>query len=141
MSNTSHSLDAYVSRIRQDPFAQLLGIQVIDVVPGKAVIQMAVDPKMANFHGTPHGGAIFALADTALALASNSHGIAAVALDVTISYCRPAPVGSQVTAIAVEENLTRNTGLYGITVHGEDGKLIASAKGTVFRTGKPITDK
>lgn len=140
MTNHSDSLDAYVAHIRQDPFAQLLGIQVLNVVPGKAVIQMTVDPKMANFHGTPHGGAIFALADTALALASNSHGISAVALDVSISYCRPAPIGSQVTAIAVEENLTRNTGLYAITIHGEDNKLIASAKGTVFRTGKPIIE-
>lgn len=121
----------------QDAYSKLLGITVIHVGAGEATVTMQLREDMGNIHGTPHGGAVFSLADSALALASNSHGIAAVALDVTISFCRPAPIGSVITATAVEENLTRSTGLYTITVTGADGKLIATARGTVFRTGKP----
>ncbi|MDQ0190323.1 hydroxyphenylacetyl-CoA thioesterase PaaI [Alicyclobacillus cycloheptanicus] len=119
-----------------DPFSKLLGIEVVRVAEGQATVQMRLREDMANVHGTPHGGAVFTLADTALAIASNSHGVAAVALDVTITFCRPAPIGSLLTATAVEDNLTRSTGLYTINITSDTGKLIATARGTVFRTGK-----
>ena len=39
---------------------------------------------MVNFHGSPHGGLIFSLADFAFGGACNGHGEPAVALTVTI---------------------------------------------------------
>jgi acyl-CoA thioesterase len=123
----------FLQKLTAHPFAELLGMEVVEVSPGQASVRMTVRDDMLNAMGTPHGGAVFALADTALAVASNSHGPMAVALDVSITYCRPAPVGAVLTARAVEENLTRSTGLYNITVTSEDGKLIAVARGTVFR--------
>jgi acyl-CoA thioesterase len=123
----------FVQKLTAHPFAELLGMEVVDVAPGVACVRMTVREDMLNAMGTPHGGAVFALADTALAVASNSHGPMAVALDVSITYCRPAPVGAVLTARAVEENLSRNTGLYNITVTSDNGKLIAVARGTVFR--------
>ena len=39
---------------------------------------MTVDARHLNFNGGCHGGAIFALADSAFGLASNSHGPVAV---------------------------------------------------------------
>lgn len=136
--NTPALPDDLRQKISDHPFAQALGIEVVSVREGHAILKMKVRPDMANSQGIPHGGAIFSLADTALALASNAYGTVAVALDVSISYCRPAPIGSIVIATATEENLTRRTGLYALTVETEDGKLVASAKGTVFRTGEPI---
>jgi acyl-CoA thioesterase len=132
-SNNTVAADV-LERVTADPFAQHLGIEVVEVSLGRAVIRMKVQPWMANAMGTPHGGAIFALVDTALAFASNSYGTKAVALDVNITYCRPALIGSTVTATAEQANLTRRTGLYLISAKSEDGKLIASARGTVFRT-------
>ena len=41
---------------------------------------------MGNFHGSPHGGAIFSLADFAFGGACNGHGEPAVALTVTIQF-------------------------------------------------------
>ena len=42
--------------------------------PGRAEVAMTVDARHLNFNGGCHGGAIFALADSAFGLASNSHG-------------------------------------------------------------------
>ncbi|QQE78064.1 hydroxyphenylacetyl-CoA thioesterase PaaI [Alicyclobacillus sp. SO9] len=127
-----------VSEIQLDAFSTLLGMQLIETGEGSARVQMTVRKDMVNPHGTPHGGAIFSLADTALAVASNSHGIEAVALNVNLNYCRPAAVGSVVTAVVTEDNLTKKTGLYSMNVYGSDDKLIASGKGTVYRTGRPF---
>lgn len=121
-----------------DPFSRLLGMELVSVGLGTATVQMTIGPNHVNPHGTPHGGAIFSLADSALAVASNSHGIEAVALDLAVTYCRPAPMGSVVTATCSEINLTKSTGLYDIRVEREDGKLVASLKATVFRTGRPF---
>jgi len=129
---------AVYDAITQHPFAKWLGIEVVDVQLGMGSCQMKLTPETASAHGLPHGGVIFTLADTALALASNSYGETAVALDVTISFCRPAPLGSVVIATATEENRTKRTGLYSIVVVSENGKLIASAKGTVFLTGQSV---
>lgn len=121
-----------------DPYSELLGMEALEVGPGRAVVRMTVRANMINPHGTAHGGSIFSLADTALALASNSHGIEAVALNVNLTYCRPGLADTCLTAVVTEENLTRSTGMYKIEVQREDGKLVASGQGNVFRTGRPF---
>ena len=55
-----------------DLFPKSLGIELVELAPGRAVVAMTVTEGMANFHGTAHGGAIFTLADTAFALSCNS---------------------------------------------------------------------
>lgn len=57
------------------------------------------------------GAALFAAADFALAVASNSYGEAAVATNVTISYIKASTEGSILEAVATEESRTRRTGL------------------------------
>jgi len=119
-----------------DTFPQSLGIEILDLAPGYARVTMTLKENMLNFHGIGHGGAIFTLADTALGLASNSHGNPALALTVTINYLAPARPGTHLVAIAEEEHLTRRTGVYRITINTSDGDNIALARGTVYRQAK-----
>ena len=134
----SQNADIISEKLRSDPFAAYLGIHIEHVSPGAATVTMRLTEAMRNAHGMPHGGALFTLADTAFALASNAHGVISVALDVTITFCRPAPIGTVLTATASEVNLTKRTGLYEMNVHDESQKLIATARGTVFRTGQAV---
>ena len=57
-----------------DLASQSLGIEIIDVAPGRVQIAMTVRPDMVNGHGMCHGGVIFAFADSAFAFACNSYG-------------------------------------------------------------------
>nr|WP_253665089.1 hydroxyphenylacetyl-CoA thioesterase PaaI [Thermus scotoductus] len=86
-----------------------------------------------NLHGTVHGGFLYALADSAFALASNSRG-PAVALSCRMDYFRPLSAGARVEARAQEVNLSRRTATYRVEVVSE-GKLVALFTGTVFRLG------
>lgn len=106
-------------RIEGDPFARKMGIELVDMGVGRATLRMVLTPEMANFHGTGHGGAIFALADAAHAAASNSRGEEAVAIHLTIDYLRPARVGETLIACAREEDRGRTTALYHIKVMEE----------------------
>jgi len=78
--------DAITRKISQDPFAKWMGMELEELTPGHARVAMTLTPAKLNFHGIPHGGAIFSLADAAFAAASNSHGQPAVALSMTIHY-------------------------------------------------------
>jgi acyl-CoA thioesterase len=80
-----------------------------------------------NFHGTPHGGAVYTLADAA----SNSRGETAVALETNVSYLAAAAVGDRLTAVAEETHTGRNTAEYSVEVTGEDER-IATFRGRVY---------
>lgn len=58
----------------QDACAQAMGMDIIDMDEGYAVVTMTITPQMLNGHKTCHGGQLFSLADTAFAYACNSQG-------------------------------------------------------------------
>lgn len=132
------SLQTVREKFLSDIFPRTLGIELLELAPGFAKVAMALTNNMLNFHGIGHGGAIFTLADTALGLASNSYGKKAVALTVTINYLSPAQAGSKLIATAREQHITNHTAVYDITVIDETDKVIAIARGTVFRLEGPI---
>ncbi len=123
------------SKIAADPFTRSLGIELLTLRPGYSRVAMTLQPHMLNFHGIPHGGAIFSLADAAFGAAGNSHGQVAVALSMTINFRTTVPSGTRLQAEAVEQSLGGRTGLYRITVTADDEEktLVALCDGTVYR--------
>ena len=79
--------------LAEDKFACEAGIELIKAENGIARVSMKIEEKHKNSHGTVHGGAIFTLADVAFAVASNSHGIPAAAINASISYMQAAKEG------------------------------------------------
>ena len=129
----SPPIERIADKVSRDPFARSLGIELLELRPGYSRLAMRVQEQMVNFHGLPHGGALFALADAAFAAASNSHGQTAVALEVSISYRTAVAVGTRLVAEATEEDLGHRTALYRMTVRTEGGELVAACRGTVYR--------
>jgi acyl-CoA thioesterase len=119
-----------------DPMSQWLGIRRLADGPGISVLEMTVRAEMLNGFSIAHGGITYSLADSALAFASNSHGIQSVSIETSISHVAPVKAGDTLTTEVKEVNLTRSTGLYYITVKNQEEKAVAHFKGTVYRTGK-----
>lgn len=125
--------ESIARKIGQDPFARWLGIELQELRPGYSRVAVTLTPRMLNFHGIPHGGAIFSLADAAFAAASNSHGQTAVALSMTIHYLAAAEPGTRLLAEAREQRKGNRTGFYQITVTTEGGDPIAACQAVVHR--------
>jgi len=119
--------------ISADPFARLVGIEYQEMRPGYGRTAMTVTPQMLNAHGIPHGGAIFSLADSAFAAASNSHGQVAVALSMSINFLAAATPGTRLVAEAEELRKGHRAGFYQITVKTEAGDPIAILQAVVHR--------
>jgi acyl-CoA thioesterase len=121
----------------RDRFVHALGIRCTDAGPGHASVKLTVAERHLNFNGTCHGGVIFALADTAFGLASNSHGMIAAGIDAHITYHVAAQAGDTLTATAVEVSRTRKLAVYRVDLARADGTLVASFTGTVYVTTRP----
>ncbi len=122
----------------QEPFARMLGLNVLEVGSGYAVVELVVRPDHLNLHGTAHGGIVFSVIDAAFELASNSHGTSAMALSVTMNFLRAVQDGDTLTAEAREVDLTRRTGNYRFLVRNQHGTLVAHGQGLVHRKDEPL---
>ena len=123
----------------RDGVCRTLGISVRAGGAGSAEVAMTVDARHMNFNGGCHGGAIFALADTAFGLASNSHGPVAVGIDAHITFQAAVRAGDTLIARAVEVQRSRRIGVYRIDVVRPDADgaqtAVSSFTGTVFVKG------
>ena len=122
----------------QDKASAALGMQIAKVGEGHSEVTMRVRENMINGHNMIHGGLVFALADSAFALACNSRNQASFAMSCSIDFVRPAMLGDELTARATEQSLTRNSGVYEVTVTNQDEKAIAHFRGRSFTRGEPL---
>ena len=122
----------------RDVAAQRLEIKINLVEEGTAELSMTVKKWMIQGHNICHGGYIFLLADTAMAYASNGRNKVNLAMNANIDFLHPAKLGECLTAIAIEGNKTRRTGLYDVKVHNEASILIGHFRGRTFNTQSEV---
>ncbi|MCX6336086.1 MAG: hotdog fold thioesterase [Bacteroidetes bacterium] len=124
--------------IADDLFGQWLGVELVAIKEGYSKILLRIRPEMINAIGIAHGGIVFSLADTALALACNGRNKASVTLESAINFIKPVYENDTITAETTEIHNGQSTGLYQITITNQAGSKVAVFKGTCFRTGKAI---
>lgn len=118
--------------IASDPYCETLGVELAALGSGTASTELTVTEDLLNFHGTPHGGAVYSLADAAFAAASNADGDTALAMETNISYFDVVEVGDTLTADAERIHQRGRTAAYRVAVTGEDGEPIATFRGRVY---------
>ncbi len=116
-----------------DKLLKMYNIKIDEYDSGYARVSMTVNESHTNAAGVCHGGVIFSLADVAFALASNSHGTLALAIEISISFIGAVKPGTRIIATCKEKHKGRTTGVYSIEITDESGKLISLLKATAFR--------
>jgi acyl-CoA thioesterase len=120
-----------------DLASQSLGIEILDVAPGRVRIAMTVRADMVNGYGMCHGGIVFAFADSAFAFACNSYGDPMVAAGASIEFLAPTPRGERVIATAAEVSRSARHGIYDVTVADASGTVLAQFRGRCARLRGP----
>ena len=133
-----NTMDKLLEAARKEPYARKMGIRVVSLEPGHAVVEMEASEDNGNIFGMLHGGAIFSLIDEAFQLSCNSHGTVAVALNVTVTYHQPPRKEGILRAESREIHRSRRTGTYDIKVMDEQDALIASCMALAYRKGEPF---
>jgi len=127
-----------------DAASAALGMEVEDVSTGQARVSMVVRADMVNGHDLCHGGLIATLADSAFALACNSHGPVTVAAGFAVDFLAPGRLGQTLHAHAREVSRTGRSGLYDVTVRADDaaaGEVIAEFRGRSRSLGGQVGER
>lgn len=122
--------------LRNDTFSKWMDVEITKITPGSCCLKVSIREEMLNGFQTCHGGVSYSIADSALAFASNSHGIQAVSIETSISHTKVILAGDIITAVATEKNLSKRFGVYEVILTNQKGETVALFKGTVFRNGK-----
>ncbi|UCF84866.1 MAG: PaaI family thioesterase [Desulfobacteraceae bacterium] len=121
------------NRVAKEGYARKLGIKLIELKPGYAIVEMVSHKDDTNIFGMVHGGAIFSLMDEAFQVSCNSHGTVAVALSVNVVYHNPPEGRKKLRAESREIHCSQKTATYEIKVKDENGNLIASCQALAYR--------
>jgi len=125
--------------LANDNFGQAMGMELLHASPGHVTLRMPVTRTQINFNGRCHGGAIFALADMALGLACNSHGMLATLIDSQMSISTALEEGEHLVADAIEVARSRKIGTYQVRLtRARDDKHVAMLNGTVYVLNQPV---
>jgi acyl-CoA thioesterase len=111
-----------------DQASRGLGMELLHVGPGTAVVQMRIALQMLNGHSIGHGGYVFMLADTAFGCACNSYGPVTVASGADITFVAPVREGDILIATAAERSRFGRSGIYDVTVRRGDD-IVAEFRG------------
>ncbi|MEJ5347169.1 MAG: PaaI family thioesterase [Desulfosoma sp.] len=122
-----------MEKVAVEPYARHLGLRLVAMNTGYALVEMDFDETKQNIFGLAHGGAVFSLIDEAFEIASNSHGIMAVALNMNITYMASPRLGATLRAEATEVHRTMRTASYQIRVTDGEGTLVAVCQALVYR--------
>ena len=118
--------------------SQSLGMKIIDAGPKYSVVEMVLEDRHLNGFSIAHGGAVFALADTAFAHACNSDNVVTVAQQCQINFLQPGRAGDLLTATAKGRTHSGRTGIYDVTITGSDGGVIAEFRGMSCKLRDPV---
>jgi len=128
--------------MQRDLASAALGMVVERDEPGESVVSMRVRDDMTNGFAITHGGMLFALADTAFAIACNElvpggagadDGVT-VAAGADISFLKATHAGQTLTAHARRRIVSGRNGLYDVTVTDETGDVVAEFRGRSLTT-------
>ena len=109
---------------KNDLFAAENGIELMEVRKGYSKAKLEIKKEHLNAGNRTQGGAIFTLADLALAAAANSHGQLAFSLSSPITFVRSSGEGDTLYAIATERYIGRTTGCYHVDLLNQHDALI-----------------
>lgn len=136
MCNQNKLLKEFLNK--GDIFAAEAGISLKEICDGKAVAEMTVGAQHLNAGGVCQGGALFTLADLAIAGVMNSHGKLSFSIQTSITFVHSALVGDHLTAIATEVENHHKLPCCEVKVTNQEGKLICSLTAIAYRKDKPI---
>ncbi len=108
------------------------GIKLKEIKDNYASCTVELTSELINAQGFAHGGIVFSICDVAAGFAAASIDRRLVTQSATISYLRPATLGSTLTAKAEPIKLGKTISVVEARVTDEQDRLIAHATFTVF---------
>lgn len=126
------TLEEVVEEFKGDRFGTLAGCYPVEAAEGHSVCEMPIVPERHyNLGNTVMGGAIFTLADFALAVACNYNAERTVSVTHTIDFMR-APKGDKLVATCDIDKRGRRMSFYTVDITDGEGRYCAKMTASTF---------
>lgn len=135
----SMDIEALKNYFADDRYAALAGVEIVEARIGYCKACLVIEDKHMNAANVVQGGAIFTLADLAFAVASNSRGQLALAINVNISFLKAVSTGN-LYAVATEVKEPSRLGAYDVLVTDDEAEIVARFNGMVYRKNTQILE-
>ena len=122
--------------VEKEKFRKFLGIEVVKIENGYALVKLKVKDNFTNIYNFTHGGVIFSLADEAFELACNSRGFIEYGLNVNISYQKSSNIGDTIFAEAKFISESRKVAVYQIKIYNEKNEILATCQAMSYKKMK-----
>lgn len=123
-----------------DRFAAGAGCRITEVDERHAVAEMTVTKEHLNAGGVCQGGALFTLADLAMAALMNHQGNLTFGISSNVMFVSSAVEGDRLRAEAVPVNDHRRIPAVEVRVMNQDGRLICHVTGMGYRKDVPLAN-
>ena len=133
MVTEHNSIEKIRNYFANDRFATKAQCVLIEGKVGYSVCEMPITPDHLNANGTVMGGAMFTLADFAMAVASNLDEKLTVAINCNIRFFSPAK-GTKLIATCKADKAGRRIGFYTVDITDELGTYVAQFNSTAHRS-------
>lgn len=124
--------------LEKNPFAQLLGMELLEVREGYAYGRMRMDEHFTNIYGGMHGGCSYALADTLAGVAASTYGNYVTTIDGKMNYLEAVKDTGYVYGEAEVQRQGGRIGVYTVKLMDENQRVLVTADFTYYRTGQAI---
>lgn len=121
------------------PLADAIGLEVVEIADGRAVMKTELGEWHKNPHGSAHGGVLFTMVDTSMGAASMSvlsEGEMCASIEVHIRFIRPVFEGLVSTTTTVVHKGKRVIHLESSVVDSKE-KVVATATGSFAVIARP----
>ena len=111
------------------PFADLIGVHLIEVTPERAVAELTVREDLCTRPDVLHGGVFMALADILGAVATIAglpEGAHTTTIESKTNFLGPAALGTKVIAECTPVHRGRRTHVWQTLITSEAGRLLAN---------------
>jgi len=123
--------------MQRDRASAGLGMVVEVNEPGRAVVSMPIRDDMLNGFDITHGGFVFAVADTAFAIACNDSEALTVAAGADVSFLATSTTGDVLTAVAAAKPTAGRSGIFDVEITNQRGEIVAEFRGRSRRSNLP----
>ena len=121
-----------------DRFAAGAGCRITEVDASHAVAEMTVTKEHLNAGGVCQGGALFTLADLAMAALMNHQGNLTFGISSNVMFVSSAAEGDRLRAEAIPINDHHRIPSVEVRVTNQEGKLICHLTGMGYRKDVPL---
>lgn len=124
---------------KNDRFAANAGCRITEVDERHAVVVMTVTEQHLNGGNVCQGGALFTLADLAIAALMNNSGQLTFGISSSLMFVSSAQQGDTLRAEAVYVANHHKIPAVEVEVKNQEGRVICHVTGMGYRKGKPIS--